>query len=604
MNYSDAITKDFLSGNGTFIPGNEAVAGQNRWLTYEDQTYMGFWIYLSPEMKPSDYQDFDYLPQGLLMPDGPPGSIAYSDSAVSFLKRRNEQYRAAMIEEFQQGFSTIVRDAPWMMQSIKGVGDLWKIVPGSPWRTKDKKIVLTCLETIDLKMTYLLDLYRKAAFDTQYMRYILPDCQRYFSMNIIVAEVRTMQDGAGLERNTGTFFNFKLDYCEFDFFSEEPGYLNEISSFADGKAATVSIPIKVGKVTEMNSYGLLGAFLQDTYYQQQRGVEARTASFATTTTQEGPPPPPIPELPPVAGINVATSFTNFTAYRGDDFTAASADRLKNQQNRDTARTNSIGEGALGSGGAGTTRPPNKPQLNPLLAGALAAITNAVNVAGNSAKLGNIYGFSASNLAGGLQGLLNNPVGAIQGLLQNNGVSPAAVANLATKVELTSPEINLVKSLIGKVTDVSNIVAGTDLETATLGDLIKGVEASQNLQGAASNNGNTLTTPSQNLQGKSGKVELTAPNTITNGPQKVNLTGPTVPGDVDPVKIVLQSAGGSLSGSPGKTIFTGPSSTLKGSPGKVRLDSGQQKNESDAKEDLTGPKVSLDKDKPLGNVDLK
>jgi hypothetical protein len=59
------------------------------------------------------------------------------------------------------------------------------------------------------------------------------------------------------------FLRFKLDYCEFDFFSEAPGYLDNLARYA-GEGSNIKMTIKVGKVTEINQYNVMGAILQDT----------------------------------------------------------------------------------------------------------------------------------------------------------------------------------------------------------------------------------------------------------------------------------------------------------------------------------------------------
>ena len=141
MEYSDTLTKAFLTGNGEYVPTIKSTT--SRWNSNQDPTYMGFWVNIPPivDFGPDDY---DYLPQGLLMPDGPRNTANFSDSAVSYLKRRNEFYRAAMIEEFQQGFLYILHNTPWLVTKITGLADLVKIDPTKPFRTKEVTIVLEC----------------------------------------------------------------------------------------------------------------------------------------------------------------------------------------------------------------------------------------------------------------------------------------------------------------------------------------------------------------------------------------------------------------------------------------------------------------------------
>lgn len=120
-----------------------------------------------------------------------------NDSAVDYLKAIGAPAKHAYLEAFITMLSRIESDAPWYFQSISGLGDLWKIDPAQNFRGKDKVLTIDCLESVDLRMTMLADLYNNVAFEAEYMREILPYNLRTFNMEIHVLEVRRFNNTFG-----------------------------------------------------------------------------------------------------------------------------------------------------------------------------------------------------------------------------------------------------------------------------------------------------------------------------------------------------------------------------------------------------------------------
>ena len=532
MNKTDSITKNFLNGNGQFNPSpfknlNVDIglsedglsfgvsSGVDKWIANDDPTYLGFWVYLQPELAVSEANNnnnLDYLPQGLLIPDNISTSEQaqqqQADSVVGYLRRRNEYYRAKMMEEFQNGFVKIFKKAPWMIQKISGVEALWKINPANNFRGKDVVITFECLESIDLKMTYLLDLYRKSIWDATYHRWAVPDCQRYFTMDIVIAEVRTMQRPGLLGPfSLGTFHTFKCEYCEIDPFSEEPGYLSALSRYTEGTPASVKFKVKVGAVREVNKYGLLGAYLQDTKYAFERGKSFRDSSF------EGED-----------GTKVLRGFQDY-------FTA--------------------------------------------LGGAQYLINAAENIAKNLKNkilLGNVYGFSLSNTINALQSAINNPEAAARNLFSNAGVASPIADALSSNIQLTGPEIELVKSIIGSIEILENAVVGTDLENQSIETIV-----------------NTIT--SSRLQGTNlGNVDFTGGQASVSNNSSVTLDAPSKNIRIDPIRLALENSGASLVGNPGKTLFVAPNINT-GLPAIAQLDGTTVSGLQSPKVELTSPGIS-------------
>ena len=453
MKYADSITKNFLSYGQPRIGADGSVI-----LQWQDPTYLGFqWRILNTTdyTRASGELDLDYYPQGLFLPDEDP------DSAYSYFIRTNQGSRAAMIKEFRTGFIQLLKEAPWYFTKVSGLGDIWKIAPGNSFRGKDKKITIETEEAIDLKITYLMDLYRKATYDANWMRYALPENQRMFAMELVVAEVRPMQTtlkhwtdlnagssdpgiilsdvgglfqaagnltdrlgdlgtlGAGIANaglsvvagqlglrapwSTTTFLSFRFDLCTFDIFDTAPNYLESVGKVADTKAMN-TIVINTPYISEVNSYGLLGAVLKDSYYNGDYNYN-------------------------IFNVNEQARTINDTL-GGGRFTSSVESQLRKLIN-----------GNLSLGG-----------------------------------LENVYGFSLSTLVNSVQGLVNNPVAAVQGLLQNftrqngNGLVAEDLGNMG----LEGQDVQLIANILGNV--LPPITPG-GLVTGSIGNTVEDSQTS-------------------------------------------------------------------------------------------------------------------------------
>ena len=193
---------------------------------YEDPTYLGFKVIVDFGTLPVNPEDglppsplfkrdpyfFETNGFGSNNPFGQPqytsrtkpnGNIAFH-SAQSYLREREEQFRGKrsdMLQQFSVLFSDLLTNSPWFLQSIKGLDELMKLDrPGfpsqssetafNPQRTSGKTLEFSCLESLNLRMTALADLYNQATFDYDNMRELLPRNLRRFTMYIFVSEVR------------------------------------------------------------------------------------------------------------------------------------------------------------------------------------------------------------------------------------------------------------------------------------------------------------------------------------------------------------------------------------------------------------------------------
>ena len=207
-----------------FLKGfNLSRSGEN-----EDPTYLGFKFMFdfgalpvnleygwapSPLLRVNNYTTTDgaaNMPQNMF---GQPQygftstNVVYY-SAYNYLLQRDGNYlrgnalkRANALRQFQILLQDINNNSPWFFQSITGLDELEKIAitgfqddPGvdsfNSARTAGKTLTIECLESLNLKMTALANLYNQAMFDADHMKWLVPRNLRKFTMWIYVTEIR------------------------------------------------------------------------------------------------------------------------------------------------------------------------------------------------------------------------------------------------------------------------------------------------------------------------------------------------------------------------------------------------------------------------------
>jgi hypothetical protein len=160
---------------------------ENDLLKFQDPTYLGFKLFFL----------FDQPESGLL------STIAHPNTALKYLEDRGYNQRAAYLKQFVTLLQRINSECPWFWQSVEGLDEAWKhgfneeeFVAGL---TLDRKISINTLdESVDLRMTALMDLYRKACFDWPNRREVVPRNLRFFSVAIYCYESRSINRNVSL----------------------------------------------------------------------------------------------------------------------------------------------------------------------------------------------------------------------------------------------------------------------------------------------------------------------------------------------------------------------------------------------------------------------
>jgi len=215
-------------------------------------------------------------------------------SAIDYLRDCNEFTRAEMLKEFIKIWSDLQSNYQWYFQSIDGISDLLKVTPERGKRVgQDVRLTFNMLEGIDQRVSYLLNLYRKIAWDDTYQRWVLPDMMRYFDMKIYITEFRTFHKPIVNEysdepvylqllQKIDTVFSgvlptymIQCHMCEFDINSFDFSYKNKLSVNENPQAESVSFKVKIGDVNEITTYPLFQHFIFNDYKINglQRAVE-------------------------------------------------------------------------------------------------------------------------------------------------------------------------------------------------------------------------------------------------------------------------------------------------------------------------------------------
>ena len=201
---SQNIFQSFRSPGSVFT--GDSIAGGKLSKNFDEPTYFTFRVSFRPANTNLELTNYDKMPHPLLEISEPQDDINARNfySARQFLRDANEFVREQMLVEFIQKWNTLQYDFQWYFQNISGLDSLLKIDPKRGMRVpKEGKVTIKMLEGLDMRVTHLLNLYRKIAWDDVYQRWILPDMMRYFMMDIYITEFRIFHQSS-LKYNTQT----------------------------------------------------------------------------------------------------------------------------------------------------------------------------------------------------------------------------------------------------------------------------------------------------------------------------------------------------------------------------------------------------------------
>ena len=199
-----SISGDPLSGDGsTFVDAKLARFAKSNpafetspLMAFQDPTCLGFKLLFL----------FDQPDSGLL------STVAHPNTAMGYLERIGDTERAYYLRQFVNLLRDINTQCPWYWQTVEGLDAAWKRgFEDDEFKPKYEKgvqkLTIGCLESVDLRVTALMDLYRKACFDWEYKRAVVPWNLRLFTTRLYVYELRTFNRNLPRDRQE---FNRKL----------------------------------------------------------------------------------------------------------------------------------------------------------------------------------------------------------------------------------------------------------------------------------------------------------------------------------------------------------------------------------------------------------
>jgi len=142
---------------------------------HQDPTYLSFFL------------SFDWYSEE---------SPLFSGEAERYLRNViGDNDRADKLKRFIKILKKLNTEMPWFWQSISGLETTKQYNKmEDPFRGgTDSKITITCLESVELPVTGLIDLYKQAAYDFSRWVEVIPHNLRRFNMYVYVSEVRVFR---------------------------------------------------------------------------------------------------------------------------------------------------------------------------------------------------------------------------------------------------------------------------------------------------------------------------------------------------------------------------------------------------------------------------
>jgi hypothetical protein len=211
-----------------------------------------------------------------------------------FFSTANQVKRAQALKQFQNLLNQINTNSPWFFQSIEGLDKLEKISKSgfqdedgfdayNVQRTFGKTLTVNCLESINLRISALADLYNQATFDADNMRWLVPRNLRKFTMWIFVTEIRNFYKTTRLTGSStvlATLDNLSSTLTS----NRNPGSniaVNDTGSYSvDGFNLSDPVPNESG-----NPGNSFTSFVSNVF--EQSGVQSNVQAFRNQQDQSG-----------------------------------------------------------------------------------------------------------------------------------------------------------------------------------------------------------------------------------------------------------------------------------------------------------------------------
>lgn len=256
MAETNASYYDFIK-SGLYTAG---ASGGKLYKGYQDPTYLSFVLMFVPG---SDNKN----PNGLTAEfESPLFSQETEDYYTKLTNGDTKKYAEKLqaLKHFKTALFKINNEMPWYWQSLSGVDKFLQFDPLNPyWGGSEAALKISCMESINLTITGLMNLYRKAVFDEEKWCYVLPANLRKFSMWVYVKDLRPIDTSWNNETDmphnvdiTDVGMQFLLTFCEFDIASGSKA-VADLSNI-EYTAADQEISIKYERMNRVDGKYLTG----------------------------------------------------------------------------------------------------------------------------------------------------------------------------------------------------------------------------------------------------------------------------------------------------------------------------------------------------------
>jgi hypothetical protein len=163
---------------------NDFRKGQKKNKYIQDPTYLTFFFQFV-------YDDGNMSP---LLADALSDNPAVGTAAYYLKNYIKDEGRANSLKEFAKTLRLINSQMPWFWQTLTGAENFLNYNVNEPYRGgDDAKLTIGCLESLNLMVSGMMDLYRDAMWDEERWCWVVPDNLRKFTMIVYVSEIRKIQ---------------------------------------------------------------------------------------------------------------------------------------------------------------------------------------------------------------------------------------------------------------------------------------------------------------------------------------------------------------------------------------------------------------------------
>lgn len=148
-----------------------------------------------------------------------PATNTIYESAERYFLNQDDDRRAGYVVELRERLASLVNDHQYFLQSISGLNQYY-----TKGRIEaEEPIEITTLESMDMRITKIKELYNRVSYDYVGKKDILPENLRWLNMKILISDTRKLAKwvGSGFEDATPSIDTLCFTLNKTEIFTEE-----------------------------------------------------------------------------------------------------------------------------------------------------------------------------------------------------------------------------------------------------------------------------------------------------------------------------------------------------------------------------------------------